>query len=69
MSMMAYCVLDANRALHSCRHGSFIDQLIPALCDDPETIDEKRCSGSHSPTATPVLERTKSCSTTICSDI
>ncbi len=40
MSMMAYCVLDANRALHSCRHGSFVDQLIPALSDDPETIDE-----------------------------
>ena len=40
MSEMTFTVLDAGRAIHARRHGSFVDVLLPALSDDPETIEE-----------------------------
>src|SRR5262245_32435312 len=40
MSQMTISILDAERAIHAQPHGSFVDTLIPALSDDPETIEE-----------------------------
>ncbi len=40
MSQMTCTVLDGERAIHARRHASFVDVLIPALSDDPETITE-----------------------------
>ena len=40
MTVMTISVLDAERAIHTRADASFVDVLIPALSDDPETIDE-----------------------------
>ncbi len=40
MSKMMFCVLDADRSLCAPCPAQFTDQFIPALCDDPETIEE-----------------------------
>jgi hypothetical protein len=40
MSEMTFAVLDDRRAIRAQRHASFVDVLIPALSDDPETIEE-----------------------------
>ena len=42
MSWMMFTVLDAEQALHVRREARFVDTLIPALSDDPETIEELR---------------------------
>ena len=40
MSEMTFTIRDANRAIHSHQHGSFIDLLVAALSAEPETIEE-----------------------------
>jgi hypothetical protein len=40
MSQMTFAVLDAERAIHAHRHASFVDVLVGAPGDDPETIEE-----------------------------
>ena len=40
MSEMTFTVRDANRAVHSRQHGSFLKLLVAALSAEPETIEE-----------------------------
>ena len=40
MSEMTFTVRDANRAVHSRQHGSFLELLVAALGAEPETIEE-----------------------------
>ncbi len=40
MSEMTFTVRDANRAVHSRQHGSFLELLVAALSAEPETIEE-----------------------------
>ncbi len=40
MSQMTCCLLDADGSIHTRCQADVLDQLIPALCDDPETIEE-----------------------------
>ena len=40
MTVMTISVRDAERAIHTRADASFVDVLIPALSDDPETIEE-----------------------------
>ena len=40
MTVMTISVLDAERAIHTRADAGFVNVLIPALSDDPETIDE-----------------------------
>jgi hypothetical protein len=40
MSQMLFSIRDAAQSIHSQRHPSFVDVIVPALSDDPETIPE-----------------------------